>query len=227
MAEVAETAASPLDCAMVYRMLAGTQWRQGKFGLAASHLRRAIHLSEQDDSSAGLLSLARSLHALAITLRKQGGGVEAEEHHRRALELYRELSEPIGEAATLNGLGTLHYDRGEYEDALRDCSEALCVVEKTPDRSGLADVLYTLGKIRHSRSELDQALGLYQHAGEIYRALDHWANEDKVLCLYADVLVATGRSREAVEALERVLVLRERMGGSGVREARDRLEGLR
>ncbi|WP_328913033.1 tetratricopeptide repeat protein [Streptomyces sp. NBC_00223] len=225
--EAAESDASPVERAMFYRMLAGTQWRLEAFEPAANHLRRAILLSEQDDSEAGLLSLARSLHALALTLRKQGCVAEAEEHHRRALVLYRELSDLVGEAATLNGIGTLHYDQGEYDEALRFCADALGVVERTTDLSGRADVLYTLAKIHQSRAERNEALLLYRRACENYRQLENWPNEDKVLWLYADVLVAAGRSPDAVEALERVLVLRERMGGAGVHEVRDRLEGLR
>ncbi|MFH9424977.1 tetratricopeptide repeat protein [Streptomyces sp. NPDC017529] len=224
--EAAEAVAAPVDCAMVYRMLAGTHWRLGQFEMAAAQLRRAVLLSGQDNSESGRLSLARSLHTLALTLRKQGHGETAEEHHRQALELYRVLRDRSGEAAALNGLGTLHYDRGEYDEALRVCADALHLVE-TVDLRGKADVLYTLAEIHLSRSERAEALSLYRQASEIFRELEHWHDESKLLWLYADALVAAGCSREAVQALERVLVLRERMGGHGVREVRDRLEGLR
>ncbi|MEU3963076.1 tetratricopeptide repeat protein [Streptomyces buecherae] len=223
----AETLASPVDRAMVYRMLAGTHWRLDGFEIATAHLRRAVHLSEQDSSGSGLLSLARSLHALAITLRKKGEREEAEVHHRRSLRLYQQISEPIGEAAALNGIGTLHYDRAEYDEALRVCAQALRIVERTADRNGRADVLFTLAKIHLAREERAEALTLCRLACDIYRELDYWPNEDKALWFYADTLMAVGRSAEAVEALERVLVLRERMGGTGVSDARNRLEGLR
>lgn len=224
--EAAEGVAAPVDCAMVYRMLAGTYWRLEEFEMAAAQLRRAVLLSRQDDSESGRLSLARSLHTLALTLRKQGNGSAAEVHHREALELFRVLPDPSGEAAALNGIGTLHHDRGEDDEALRLCEEALRVVGAADPR-GKADVLYTLAEIRLSRSERTEALNLYRQAYEIFRELEHWHDESKLLCRYADALVAVGRSHEAVQALERVLVLRERMGGDGTREVRDRLEKLR
>ncbi|MGW6304776.1 tetratricopeptide repeat protein [Streptomyces niveus] len=224
--EAAEGIADPVDCAMVYRMLAGTHWRLEEFEMAAAQLRRAVLLSRQDDSKSGRLSLARSLHTLALTLRKQGNGAAAEEHHIEALELYRVLPDSSGEAAALNGIGTLHHDRGEDDEALRLCEEALRVVGAA-DARGKADVLYTLAEIRLSRSERAEALSLYRQAYEIFRELEHWYDESKLLWRYADALVAIGRSHEAVQALERVLVLRERMGGDGVREVRDRLEKLR
>ncbi|MFF5438459.1 tetratricopeptide repeat protein [Streptomyces achromogenes] len=226
-AEVAETAAAPVDCAMVYRMLAGTQWRLGKFDLASVQLRRAVLLSRQDDSETGRLSLARSLYTLGITLRKQGEGAVAEEHLRQALELYREATDPVGEAAALNGIGALHYDRGEYADALHWCADALSVVERTADHSGRADVLFTLAKVHLARHERDEAIALCRQACDIYRQQEYWPDEDKARRLFADVLVSVGRTQEAVEELERVLVLRERMEGMDIQEVRALLEGLR
>ncbi|MFE5828790.1 tetratricopeptide repeat protein [Streptomyces sp. NPDC056508] len=225
--EAAEAVAAPVDRAMVYRMLAGTQWRFGKYDMAVGNLRRAVRLSEEDGSEKGRLSLARSLHRLGITLRKQGDRTGAEETLCRAVELCREVYDPVGEAAALNALGALHYDRGDHERALRRCADALVVVERTVERSGLADVLFTLAKVHLARSERDEAVSLYRQACDIYREQENWPNEDKTRLLFADVLVSAGRAEEAVRELERVIVLRELMGGEGVREIRELLEGLR
>ncbi|WP_158813351.1 tetratricopeptide repeat protein [Streptomyces rimosus] len=226
-ADAAEAAAGPVDRAMVHRMLAGTQWRLGKFDLAVGHLRRAVRLSEEDHSEEGRLSLARSLHRLGLTLRKQGDRTGAEEALCQALELCREVSDLVGEAAALNALGALHHDRGEHEQALRRCADALGVVERTVERSGLADVLFTLAKVHLSRSERNEAVSLYRQACDIYREQGNWPNEDKARLLFADVLVSAGKTEQAVRELERVIVLRELMGGEGVREVRELLEGLR
>lgn len=226
-ADAAESVAAPADCAMVYRMLAGTQWRRGQYDTAVGNLRRAVRLSEEDRSVEGRLSLARSLHRLGITLRKQGDRSGAEEALCRALELCREVSDPVGEAAVLNALGALHHDHGEHEQALRRCADALGVVERTTERSGLADVLFTLAKVHLARSERDEAVTLYRQACDIYREQGNWPNEDKARLLFADALVSAGRTDTAVRELERVIVLRELMGGEGVHEVRELLEGLR
>ncbi|RLV09825.1 hypothetical protein CTZ27_00715 [Streptomyces griseocarneus] len=226
-ADAAESAAAPVDCAMVHRMLAGTRWRRGEYGAAVGHLRRAVRLSEEEHSEEGRLSLARSLHRLGITLRKQGDRRGAEEALSQALELCREVSDPVGEAAALNALGALHHDRGDHEQALRLCADALGVVEHTEERSGLADVLFTLAKVHLARFERDEAVSLYRQACEIYREQENWPNEDKARLLFADVLVSAGKTDEAVRELERVIVLRELMGGEGVCEVRELLEGLR
>ncbi|MGK5627249.1 tetratricopeptide repeat protein [Streptomyces sp. URMC 123] len=226
-AEAAESASAPVDCAMVHRMLAGTQWRLGNYDPAVGHLRRAVLLSKEDQSEAGRLSLARSLHRLGITLRKQDDRTGAEEALCQALELCREVSDPVGEAAALNALGALHHDRGDHEQALRRCADALVVVERTVERSGLADVLFTLAKVHLARAERGEAVSLYRRACDIYREQENWPNEDKARLLFADVLVSAGKTEEAVRELERVIVLRELMGNEGVREVRELLEGLR
>ncbi|MER8231453.1 tetratricopeptide repeat protein [Streptomyces sp. NPDC094049] len=218
--------APPVESAMVYRMLAGTQWRLGSFDKATTTLARAVYLSKQDDSEKGRLSLARSLYALGITRRKLDDGTAAEEHLKQALELYRELSEPVGEAAALNAIGTLHLDGGAYDEALHWCEGALEVVERTVDHSGRADVLFTLAKVRLARAERKDAIALYKQACGIYQAQECWTDEDKTRRLFADVLVSAGRVQEAVQELERVLVLREQMKAD-TKEIRDILETLR
>ncbi|MFE3018926.1 tetratricopeptide repeat protein [Streptomyces sp. NPDC059256] len=225
-AEAAESAA-PADRAMVHRMLAGTLWRLGKYDSAVGHLRRAVRLSEEDHSAAGRQSLARSLHRLGLTLRKQDDRTGAEEALGRALELFREVSDRVGEAAVLTAVGALHYDRGDHEQAIRCCADALRVVERTAERSGLADVLFTLAKVHLARSERDEAVSLYRQACDLYREQEDWPNEDKTRLLFADVLVSAGEADGAVRELERVIVLRELMGGAGVGAVRELLEGLR
>ncbi|MFJ5122735.1 tetratricopeptide repeat protein [Kitasatospora sp. NPDC088548] len=227
-AEAAERCeADPVDQAMICRMRAGTCWYQRDFFRAAGHLLRAVMLSEQDGSTRGRLSLARSQHTLALTWRKQEREVDAQRAHRSALELYRELGDDAGAAAALNGLGTIHQDRGEHLEALQLCTEAFELVRETVDRSGKADVLRTLAGIRFSLGERESAPLLYEEAVGIYRELGSWIDEDRALWLLADVLVPLGRTSEAVVALERVVVLREWMGADDLADARVRLESLR
>ncbi|MFJ6102448.1 tetratricopeptide repeat protein [Streptomyces sp. NPDC092359] len=226
-AETAERAgASPVECAMVHRMLAGTQWRLSEFGKAAATLARAVLLSREDDSGSGRLSLARSLYALGITHRKKGEETAAEERLRQALDLYQELGEPVGEAMARNAIGVLHLDEGDCDQALQWCEGARRLIERTADHSGQADVLFTLAKVRLARAEREEGIALYTEACAIYQAQECWTDEDKTRRLFAEVLVSAGRAEEAVWELERVLVLREQMD-TDTNEIRDLLETLR
>ncbi|MER5981768.1 tetratricopeptide repeat protein [Streptomyces sp. NPDC001787] len=224
--EASREDASPGDQAMVHRMLAGSEMRMGSDRQVVAHLGQAIRLSGLEAGDAGRLSLARSLHMRAIALRRRGDPAGAREDYRKALDMFRDLRDPVGEAAALNGLGTLRHDHGEYDAALRDCGDALRIFETTTDLNGTANVLVTLGKIHLSRSERDEALLVYQRSIGIYRDLGYWPNEARTLRRYAEVLTAAGRVPEAVEALERVVELLESMGGEGLREVQDQLRNL-
>ncbi|MEU7345076.1 tetratricopeptide repeat protein [Streptomyces bacillaris] len=88
-------------------------------------------------------------------------------------------------------------------------------------------MLRTLAEIRFAMGDREPALELFGRAVLIYRELGSWIEEDRALDLQADALVMAGRKADAVAALERVMALRELMGGMGLAEVRDRLESLR
>lgn len=228
-AEVASRAlASPAHRAMVHRMLAGTQMRAGRIDLGLRNAEAAVRIGERLEDFAGRLGLARSLHLRAIGCQRGGDLDAAEQGHSSALELFEELGDAAGAAGALNGIGTVQYERGAYDEALRTCGEALRIFEATDDANGRANVLTNLAKIHVFRSERDEAVELYEKAIAVYRKLSYWPNEAKSLSRYASVLVSLRRTQEAIRALERAVMLREFMGDErAVRETLERLEGLR
>ncbi|KUL34166.1 hypothetical protein ADL22_30840 [Streptomyces sp. NRRL F-4489] len=220
--------ASPADRAMVYRMLAGSQLRAGRIDLGLRNAEAAVRLGDGLSDRAGRLGLALSLHLRAVGHQRKGDLDTAEQGHRHALDLFEALGDRAGAAAALNGVGTVQYGRGGYDEALRTCGEALRIFELTDDANGRANVLTTLAKIHAIRYERDEALRLYERAIAIYQKLSYWPNEAKALSRYAHVLLSSGRVQEAVKAWERVAILREFMGDEeGVQQALAQLEGLR
>jgi tetratricopeptide (TPR) repeat protein len=226
--EASRELATPTQQAMVYRMLAGSQMRSGSFELGLRNLEAAVRLSSERDDSVGRLSLALSLHMRAAGHERRGDLQAAEDDHRHALRLFDAVGNTAGVAAALNGIGTVQHARGEHDEALRHCGEALRIFETTDDANGRANALTTLAGIHVSRSEREEALCLYERAVRIYQGLSYWPNEAKVQFRIAGVQLSAGHTDAAVEALERVAVLRESMGDdTGVREVLEQLESLR
>ncbi|MFI7103660.1 tetratricopeptide repeat protein [Streptomyces sp. NPDC050161] len=226
---VARTIASAADRAMVHRMIAGCMYEQRAFEESAWHLERAVALSRQEQHhDAAQLGLACSLHSLGIVRRRQDRPGQARECWEQAQKLFQRLGDAAGEAATLNALGTLHHDDGDGDGALRLCTRSLRIFEGIGHTSGMANVLTTLAKIHLSRAEREPALASYAQAIRLYQQLDDWRYEATVQERYADALLTRVEDRpRAVAALERALVLRDRMGGEGAQELADRLAGLR
>ncbi|MER5771059.1 hypothetical protein [Streptomyces sp. NPDC001985] len=100
------------------------------------------------------------------------------------------------------------------------------MIECTEERSGWADVLFTLAKVHLARAESEDAIPLYRQASDLYCEQEDRPNEEKVRRLFAGVLVSFDRSK-AVAELERVMVLRELMGSDELSEVQDLLDELR
>ncbi|MGW7414158.1 tetratricopeptide repeat protein [Streptomyces sp. NPDC054863] len=218
---------SPVEQAMIHRMVAGSIRNPMLYELAVASLTRAVACSERHPGREGRLSLAHSLHALGVVRCRQGDPVEAEEHHERALGLFRELGERMGEAAALNGLASIRYGHGDLDQALDLGTASLRIFVGTDDRNGTANVLSTLGKIHLARADRDAALDVYRRAVGIYRQLEYWLNEARLLHRLADVLVSAGERAEGVEALERALVLLESAEDPEAQMVADKLARLR
>ncbi|MFJ3902138.1 AfsR/SARP family transcriptional regulator [Streptomyces sp. NPDC090025] len=214
--------------AMYHRMVAGCQNNEGRYAEAAEQLRAAVDLDEQDTSDGSRLGLARSLLGLAIVLRRLQQATESEEHYVRAMALFKAAENRRGEAAALNGLGTLRCDDGQYDAALAMCADALELAEPAGDRNLTANILTTQGKIRVARAEREPALDAYERATALYRGLDYRSKEAMVLRRRADILKSAGRRVEAIGVLEREVILRELLGDAEqLRIAMADLESLR
>ena len=115
---------------------------------------------------------------------------EALGHAQLALGLYRDEGYQPGQARMLNGVGYIHAQLGEYQQALEFCEQALSMNRGRGDPlnegatwDSVGYVLYHLGRfgeaITHIRTALDtiegQAAGDYQttmlvHLGDAYHA---------------------------------------------------------
>ncbi|MBD0711617.1 MULTISPECIES: tetratricopeptide repeat protein [unclassified Streptomyces] len=213
--------------AMYHRMLGGSQYRQRNYAGAERNLRLAVRISEQDDGPAARLSLAHSLQGLATVLHRREDPDGSHRGYAKALALFRSLGDAPGAAAALEGLGTLSCDGAEYGEALRLCEEALSIAEITGSSTVMASILATLGRIHRERYARDHALRAYERAITIYRSIDYCSNEAVMLRRSAAILVSMGRKTEAVEALERAVLLLDRLGDERMSEFRATLETLR
>jgi tetratricopeptide (TPR) repeat protein len=65
----------------------------------------------------------------------------------QALKLYREASDRLGEARTLNNIGLIYSELGEKQKALEYYSQALPLVRAVGNRGGEATTLNNIGLV--------------------------------------------------------------------------------
>jgi tetratricopeptide (TPR) repeat protein len=89
---------------------------------------------------------------------------DAKETFTRALDLFREIRDPGGEAEVLDEMGSAIATYGEAGEALRCLEEARRSAESTGQRALLSRVLRHLANLKHEDGERDAAWDLYDKA---------------------------------------------------------------
>lgn len=84
--------------------------------------------------------------------------------HTHALGAARASGDQAAQATVLDGIGTVHYRRGDYPRAAELFAQAVDLFRATGDRSGQGHLLINFGNVRHLQGRLDEAVDSYQRA---------------------------------------------------------------
>lgn len=117
-----------LDTATAFANLAAVMWKQNKWDLAYQYYQEAIVITRQI-LGANHISLSSLLRHLG-SMQMEQGDLDAAKSNLLVAEIieadYYDASEPHPNVAiTKNALGLLFKAQGEYDEAIRYCSEAL------------------------------------------------------------------------------------------------------
>lgn len=222
-AAAAERIAGPGDQAMVHRMLAGSRRGLGELDQAKADLRRAISLSE---AATDPLSAAHSRHTLGLLHRESGEPQSATELFESALSTYRRLGDRLGEAGALRGLGTVRYDLGDHEGALRRGAEALRLLLTTDDLNSQASTLMDLGRAYAASRDGLHALESFTGAVDRYAKLEYSRREASALLETSEVLNRLNRVEEARAALQGAADILRELDPAAADDAEARLAAL-
>lgn len=113
------------------------------------------------------MARADALNALGGVAENRGDHGDAEDLHRDALEIYRDIGSQGRRAAALTNLGNVESSRGNLDEAERLHRDSLAIDERIGNRIGQAVSLMNLGTIESKRGHLDAAEKLYKDSLEI------------------------------------------------------------
>ncbi len=91
----------------------------------------------------------------------------------KALVLAKQLDDRKGVAQSLNDLGIIFIDQGNYEYALQNFSEALRIRKYLNDSAGIASLYNKMGIVYQKQGDLKLALENQMDALEIYEKMGH------------------------------------------------------
>lgn len=184
---------------------------QGSFERARSESRSVARLAEANGwaqvHAAALLEYGSALLALG-DLREAAAQLEA------ARQIYKEVGDTDGVAATCVTLGYALRDLGEQETAVTAFLRAIALREATDAQSGLPECLSGLASVRVAQARLSEASDLLlraiaalEQSGQILGLARAWVMLSSVLCLQGDL-------DEAALLAERARELRQRLGNA-------------
>lgn len=199
---------------------AATRYRQGRFAECARWAQRAIDEAEP----AGLRRTVAHASYLMENALTSLGRREALEWRNRALPIFRELGDLVGEANALNNLGCTAYYEGRWDDALAHFRESHAARDAAGDVMGSATELSNVGEVLSDQGRLEEAIELTEDALRTWRAANYPVGVAQATANLARAKARLGHADEASQLLVEATAQFERLGASafvaemGVRE---------
>ncbi len=191
---------------------------------ALHHLHQALTFAEQHDA---VSHKAHTHRLLARAWSQQGDDRKALDHARCALDLYRGLDQPVGEADALNSVGWRAARLGDYETAREHCQAALALHKSLRDPTGEAATEDSLGYIDHHSGHHERAIAHYERAITLLRDLGNTYETPGVLESSAHPHLALGDLHQARKIWREALRLfREQSRHDDVHRVQARLDDL-
>src|SRR3989442_6568842 len=130
----------------------------------------------------------------------------------RALEQWRSLPLPAGEAATLTNQGNLFFESGDYQQALERYLSALKIFRGQSDASGEAYALNNIGVTYRGLGDFDTALAYMSLSLPRFRAAGEVRAEGRALVRLSQIRLARGEGVAAEAIAENSLAVIRRAG---------------
>jgi tetratricopeptide (TPR) repeat protein len=150
--------------------------------------------------------------ALAELLRLDGSWTMAITLHTTALQSAWHLGDRLGQAKTLNNLGTVRRMTSDFPGAAADLEQAVAIYRDIGDRLGQANALLALGEVRRLTSDFPEAAEDSEQALAIYRDIGDRLGQANALLYLGFARRMTGDLPDAAGALEQALVIYRDIG---------------
>jgi tetratricopeptide (TPR) repeat protein/DNA-binding SARP family transcriptional activator len=129
--------------------------------------------------------------------------------HAHALDAARE---PADRATVLDGIGTVHYRRGDYPRAGDLFTQAVDLYRTAGDRGGQGHLLINLGNVRHQQGRLDEAVHCYRQGLALHEQLGDRLGMFRAHNNLGNTVRAQGDYQRAIGHLTEALVIIREVG---------------
>jgi class 3 adenylate cyclase/tetratricopeptide (TPR) repeat protein len=194
---------------------AGVKHRQGRFDEAAEWALRAAEQAEAAEYRDGL---AHAYYLVDIAQTRLG--TPDRPYKGRALEIYAETGDLVGQSRALNNLGIDAGLRGRWDEALDYYSRCRDVCERAGDVVFAATATHNIGEVLSDRGLLDEARELFEESLRVFRAAGYRAGAASATTNLGRLAARSGRFEDAHALVAQALAEFDEIGAhSSVLEA--------
>ncbi|MBI3076338.1 MAG: tetratricopeptide repeat protein [Deltaproteobacteria bacterium] len=136
-------------------------------------LQDLVQKLERSQDRGDISRLAGALERLGDSYARLYELTEATQALGRALTLYREIGDRLGEANCIKSLGDIALERSDHAEARRRYEEALPIYEEFGDPYSMAVCLLAVAKLEQAMGHLDEATIRLEAAQKLAEELDH------------------------------------------------------
>ena len=194
--------------ARLFLTRAGILYRKGRTAEALDWSRRALITSR---SIGNPDDIAHSYYLLDMIYTDLGNIGRAIMYRHRALDIYEETGDLLGQARVLNNLGVDCYYEGNWDKAKGYYHKSLQIREKIGDITGVATVSNNLGEVLSDQGYLDDAIKSFMVCLESWERIGYVLGVGLSSSNLGRAYTRQGDWRKALEHLEKSSNIFERL----------------
>ncbi|MCA1577358.1 MAG: tetratricopeptide repeat protein [Acidobacteria bacterium] len=185
--------------------LADAFYMQGDYAQALTSYKKSLDSGARREIGV----VVAALNGAANSAYYLGNYDEALEKYQRSVDVQKTLTDKVGLANALKGLGNVHRARGDYGAALENYFQSLSIFEEI--KAPLGTTFTSIGLVRALRGDYAQALDYYNRALKEFKSASNKIDMARVLTLIGNVYYKQGQYDFALSSYRQSLTLREAM----------------
>jgi tetratricopeptide (TPR) repeat protein len=159
---------------------------------------------------------ADALRNLGIVFASQGNFQEAEMRSKRALQIYKQIGDLLGEGAAFNNLGEILREQGDFDQSREYYQQALHISQQTGERKSESTLRHSLGRSALQQGRFMQAQEELEKGLQIDREIGDLQGEGEILSELGNVYLFLGQYELARVCYEEALQLCAEIGDQQV-----------
>jgi CHAT domain-containing protein/Flp pilus assembly protein TadD len=185
--------------------LADALYMQGDYMQASAFYKQSLERVASTETG----TIVAALNGAANSTYYMGNYDDALRYYQRSVNIQKTLSDKMGLAIALKGVGNVYRVRGDYGAALENYFSSLSISEQI--KAPLGSTLGSIGLVRALQGNYTSALEYYDKALKEFEANSNDVEMARALTLIGNVHYQQGQYDSALTSFQRALALREQM----------------